>query len=277
MDNNIRLIAVDLDGTLLNRKKEMTPRTKEALAACAEAGIIVMPATGRPATGFPYVAENLPGFRYALTSNGALVYDFQEKRAIYEDLLSVENTLKVIDFAADYDLMVDVYTDGNGYSEQRNLDNIRHFFFAEGMIEYVLKTRIPVDNMRKFVISRGRPVEKVVLFLSDVSFKPELERLLEPFSFLKVTDALENNLELNNSTANKGAALLRFGERLGIAREQIMAFGDGRNDCDMIRAAGVGVAMANACDELKAVADRETLSNEEDGVAWAIEHWALGK
>ena len=89
-----------------------------------------MPATGRPATGFPYVAENLPGFRYALTSNGALVYDFQEKRAIYEDLLSVENTLKVIDFAADYDLMVDVYTDGNGYSEQRNLNNIRHFFFG---------------------------------------------------------------------------------------------------------------------------------------------------
>ena len=80
-----------------------------------------------------------------------------------------------------------------------------------------------------------------------------------------------------NYSVSEGAALLRFGERLGIAREQIMAFGDGRNDCDMIRAAGVGVAMANACDELKAVADRETLSNEEDGVAWAIEHWALGK
>ncbi|MEA4824513.1 MAG: Cof-type HAD-IIB family hydrolase [Clostridiaceae bacterium] len=277
MENKIRLIAVDLDGTLLNRKKEISARTKAALAACAERGIIVMPATGRPATGFPYVAAEMPGFRYALTSNGALVYDFQEKKAIFEDLLSVENTLRVIDFAADYDLMVDVYTDGNGYSEQRNLDNIRHFFFAEGMIEYVLKTRIPVENMRDFVISRGRPVEKIVLFLSDVSFKPELEKLLEVFPFLKVTDALENNLELNNVTANKGASLLRFGEAFGIAREQIMAFGDGRNDCDMIRAAGIGVAMANACAELKACADMETLSNEEDGVAVAIEQYALAE
>ncbi len=272
---DIRLVAVDLDGTLLNRKKEITPGTRRAVQACAERGIIVMPATGRPATGFPAVLEALPGTRYALTSNGALVYDFAEKHAIYEDLLSVEHTLEILDFARDYDLMVDIYTDGNGYSEKRNLENLEHFSFAPGMTDYVIRTRIPVDDMRSFVSERGRPVEKIVFFFHEPAGKPEMERTLAQFPFLRVTDALENNLELNHVTANKGASLLRFGEKLGIAREQIMAFGDGRNDCDMIRAAGTGVAMANACAELKAAADMETLSNDEDGVAAVLERCVL--
>lgn len=275
MHDGIRLVAVDLDGTLLNRKKEVTPRTRAAAEECARRGIIFMPATGRPVTGFPAVLEQLPGTRYALTSNGALVYDLLERRAIYEDLISVEHTLRVLDFARDYDLMVDVYTDGNGYSEKKNLANLAHFSFAPGMMEYVTKTRVAVDDMRRFVLERGRPVEKIVFFFHDPGFKPEMERILAQFPFLRVTDALENNLELNHVTANKGASLLRFGERLGIRREQIMAFGDGRNDCDMIRAAGTGVAMANACAELKAAADMETVSNDEDGVAEVLEKYVL--
>ena len=145
------------------------------------------------------------------------------------------------------------------------------------MQEYVLRTRIPVDDIREFAVRENVPVEKLVLFFHDVGFKPEMERLLEQFPFIRTTDAVPNNLELNNSTANKGDSLLRFGAQLGIAREEIMAIGDGRNDRDMIVAAGLGVAMANACDVLKEAADVETLSNDEDGVAAAIEKYALGR
>ena len=277
MQPKIRLIAVDLDGTLMNRKKEITPRTRAVIKEATEAGILVMPATGRPVTGFPDVLEAIPDCRYALTSNGALVYDLQEKRPIYEDLISVENTLTILDFTKQYDLMVDIYVHGNGYSEKRNLANLAHFSFAEGMQEYVLRTRIPVDDIREFAVRENVPVEKLVLFFHDVGFKPEMERLLEQFPFIRTTDAVPNNLELNNSTANKGDSLLRFGAQLGIAREEIMAIGDGRNDRDMIVAAGLGVAMANACDVLKEAADVETLSNDEDGVAAAIEKYALGR
>ena len=277
MQPKIRLIAVDLDGTLMNRKKEITPRTRAVIKEATKAGILVMPATGRPVTGFPDVLEAIPDCRYALTSNGALVYDLQEKRPIYEDLISVENTLTILDFTKQYDLMVDIYVHGNGYSEKRNLANLAHFSFAEGMQEYVLRTRIPVDDIREFAVRENVPVEKLVLFFHDVGFKPEMERLLEQFPFIRTTDAVPNNLELNNSTANKGDSLLRFGAQLGIAREEIMAIGDGRNDRDMIVAAGLGVAMANACDVLKEAADVETLSNDEDGVAAAIEKYALGR
>ena len=277
MQPKIRLIAVDLDGTLMNRKKEITPRTRAVIKEATKAGILVMPATGRPVTGFPDVLEAIPDCRYALTSNGALVYDLQEKRPIYEDLISVENTLTILDFTKQYDLMVDIYVHGNGYSEKRNLANLAHFSFAEGMQEYVLRTRIPVDDIRDFAVRENVPVEKLVLFFHDVGFKPEMERLLEQFPFIRTTDAVPNNLELNNSTANKGDSLLRFGAQLGIAREEIMAIGDGRNDRDMIVAAGLGVARANACDVLTEAADVETLSHDEDGVAAAIEKYALGR
>ena len=93
MQPKIRLIALDLDGTLMNRKKEITARTRAVIREATEAGILVMPATGRPATGFPDVLEAIPECRYALTSNGALVYDFREAKPIYEDLISVENGL----------------------------------------------------------------------------------------------------------------------------------------------------------------------------------------
>ena len=277
MQPKIRLIAVDLDGTLMNRKKEITPRTRAVIKEATKAGILVMPATGRPVTGFPDVLKAIPDCRYALTSNGALVYDLQEKRPIYEDLISVENTLTILDFTKQYDLMVDIYVHGNGYSEKRNLANLAHFSFAEGMQEYVLRTRIPVDDIREFAVRENVPVEKLVLLFHDVGLKPEMERILQQFPFIRTTDAVPNNLELNNSTANKGDSLLRFGAQLGIAREEIMAIGDGRNDRDMIVAAGLGVAMANACDVLKEAADVETLSNDEDGVAAAIEKYALGR
>lgn len=276
--SKIKLVAVDLDGTLLDNNKLLSPRTKEALAACAAAGIIVIPATGRPATGFPYVAENMPGFRYALTSNGALVYDFKEHRNIYEDCIPVENVLAVMDAMQPYDVMLDVYVNGWGYSEQRNIDNAEYFFDvpemahqAKSLVQYIRTTRKAVTDMRRFVIDTNTPAEKLVMFFHDLSYQERLGKIINDLGFIKLTSAYPNNLELNSATANKGDSLIRFGEVLGIARDEIMAFGDGLNDCDMIRAAGVGVAMANAHPDLKAIADRETLSNVEDGVAVELE------
>ena len=155
MKKDIRVIALDLDGTLFNSQKEVSQHTKDVLAECSRRGIIVMPATGRPATGFPHVLEAVPSFRYALTSNGALVYDFAEKKGIYEDTISVENALKVVEFTRKYDVMCDAYIGGYGYSEKDKLANIANYFQTQKMIDYVLSTRIPVDDMGKFIRENG--------------------------------------------------------------------------------------------------------------------------
>ena len=155
MKKDIRVIALDLDGTLFNSQKEVSQHTKDVLAECSRRGIIVMPATGRPATGFPHVLEAVPSFRYALTSNGALVYDFAEKKGIYEDTISVENALKVVEFTRKYDVMCDAYIGGYGYSEKDKLANIANYFQTRKMIDYVLSTRIPVDDMGKFIRENG--------------------------------------------------------------------------------------------------------------------------
>lgn len=276
MKKDIRLIALDLDGTLLDSAKNVTAHTKEVLDECVRRGIIVMPATGRPATGFPRVMETVPAFRYALTSNGAMVYDYTAQKAIYEDLISVENVLKLCAFSRHYDVMCDVYVNGNGYSERCNLDNIRRFFSSESMIEYVLSTRIPVESMEDFLRRSGlRGLEKVVFFFGDLTLQKTLLHDLQRFDFVRCTTALANNVEINNLTANKGDSLLRFGAQLGFTRDQIMACGDGLNDIDMIRAAGFGVAMANAVPEIRDAADYITLSNDQDGVAAVIEKFVL--
>ncbi|MBR6747636.1 MAG: HAD family phosphatase [Clostridia bacterium] len=275
MKKDIRVIALDLDGTLFNSQKEVSQHTKDVLAECSRRGIIVMPATGRPATGFPHVLEAVPSFRYALTSNGALVYDFAEKKGIYEDTISVENALKVVEFTRKYDVMCDAYIGGYGYSEKDKLANIANYFQTQKMIDYVLSTRIPVDDMGKFIRENGVGVEKLVCFFGDLSLQDKLAEDLAQFDFLKITRALVNNVELNNATCNKGESLLQFAAHMGFTREQTMACGDGNNDLDMIRAAGFGVAMDNAAPEVKEAADYITLSNDDDGVAAVIEKYVL--
>lgn len=278
MDRDIRLIALDLDGTLYTDEKKITPHTLEVLAHAAEQGVLVMPATGRTATGFPNVLKELPFVRYALTSNGAAVHDFIEDRPVYTDLLSVEHTLELLEFAEASDCMDDVYIDGVGYSEESKLAHADRYFADPHMVEYVRRTRKAVPSIPGLVRELGRPVEKVVMYYGDIALRDRNLGSLRAdpkWEFSHICTALKNNIEITNRTADKGTSLIRFGEKMGIRRDQIMACGDGLNDLDMIREAGFGVAMANAVPEIKLAASYITKSNMEDGVAYAVERYVL--
>ncbi|MCC2255457.1 Cof-type HAD-IIB family hydrolase [Ruminococcus sp. CLA-AA-H200] len=275
MSGKIKMIGLDLDGTLLTDKKELTERSKEVIAKALRQGIIVLVATGRPWTGVPEELRNFPGMRYALTSNGARVVDTYTGRVIEEHLLSPELAKKSLEICGKYDTLQEVYFDGQGYAEADKMAHVEKYHKNPNMWEYMKATRIPENDLAGLVERKNRGLDKTQALFADMEERGRAWAELEEIKGLELVGSLKYNIEINAAGVNKGTGLISLGKILGIKREEIMACGDGDNDAVMLREVGLGVAMANAEEQVKAAADYITLSNEEDGVAGAIEKFAL--
>ncbi len=275
MKGKIKMIGMDLDGTLLTSQKELTAYTRDVLRRAVEQGIVALPATGRPLSGIPGELLRFPGFRYAVTANGGRVVDFRSGEILYEELVPVEYARKVLEVFYRHDAFREIYFDGTGYAQEDALQNVDRYIEEPPMREYLLRTRIPVANLWENFEEENRGSDKVQgLFVTLEERDLALEELRE-IPGIEITGALKRNIEVNAAGVNKGRALVRLGERLGIRREEIMAFGDGSNDLKMLKEVGTGVAMENAKDEVKEAADYIAGLNDEDGVAKFIEAYVL--
>ena len=215
-----------------------------------------------------------------LSANGAVVYDVVENKKIYEDCMDCDMVLSILYKLREIDIMADVFIDGVGYVERESLLYNIQYAISEPVRQYILKTRIPVDNLPEFIKNKKKSIQKMTInfrTLEDGTLykKEEVLKVLEPYTQLAVVSGLATNLEVTNQSATKGNGLLALGKILGIEKEYIMACGDSGNDREMLRTVGLGVAMENATLDVLEVADFVTKSNEEDGVACAIEHFVL--
>lgn len=272
---DIKLIALDLDGTLLDEKKHLSEKNRKVLMRCIEKGIFVVPTTGRTVIGIPKEVLSIPGVRYAITVNGAMVEDLQGKRVLHEELLSAEKTLQVLEITKKYPVMYDVYMKGRGKSEQRFLDHMDQYNIKPEIQDLVRRTRDVVDDICQYVAQGAENVDKVNMFFGDMQVREMVREELKKIPEIIVTSSMKNNLEINSANATKGNGILALAKSLGVSPEQTMAFGDGENDISMIQMAHFGVAMGNASSFLQSQADYVTLSNEQDGVAAAIEKFVL--
>lgn len=273
----IKMIATDMDGTFLDDEKKVPPQNREALRRCADLGIEIVPATGRTVTGIPDALKELPGVRYAITTNGAVVVDLKENREISACRIPVETAVQVLRLARESgdDIMYDAYIDGAGISMNCFLDHLMKYVKTEGLAELVRKTRRVVPDTILYVEEQGKPVDKINMFFTDMEARERMRAALGTVDGIMVTSAISNNLEINAAGADKGGALLRLAAYLHIDREEVMAFGDGENDLSMIRSAGMGIAMANGIEEARAAADYVTGTNNQGGVAEAIGKFVL--
>lgn len=269
--SEIKLIALDLDGTLLNSKKRLSPKNEEALKLCIEKGIQVVPCTGRIWFAVPDFIREIPGIHYGITTNGAVLEDVIEGRVLDEHKLSSQLALELLEQAKDFHTMYDVYVGGKAFIEKRFLDRMDEFGVSPSLQAMICQTRTPVDDVLEQVRTLNVPAEKVNYFFGDMSERLRARNLLAERGDVVVSAATPRNLEINAVGATKGEAILRLVKHLGIKPEQTMGFGDGENDISMMRLAGVGVAMGNAEDFVKSEADYITLTNDEDGVAVALE------
>ena len=275
MSRTIRMIGVDLDGTLLNSEKQLTAYTREVLKKAIEQEVAVVVATGRPFSGVPDELKHFPGMRYALTANGARILDMQKQKVVYENLLSGEIAEKVIDILKRHHAIHEFFVDGVGYMNEDGLKNVYAYFEDPHMAEYLQSTRIPVKDVKEKLQTMKCEVDKLQGIFRNQKDKQEALEELNTLSGIVVTAAMDNNLEINKEGTNKGLGLLQIGKSLGISREEIMACGDGGNDVEMLKEVGFAIAMANAYDPVKTAADFVTVSNDEDGVAKAIERFVL--
>ena len=246
------------------------------LREAIDRGVVVLPATGRPLAGIPEEVLKFPGVRYAVASNGARIVDLKESRVLYEDLVPYETGRRVLEICSRYDSMLEIYYDGVGYAEEEKLKHLDEYVPRLPMARYIASSRRPVADVRAMHEERKAPTDKVqALFRTTEECKKAWKEVEKEIPDIEITGALSNNIEVNAKGVNKGRGLMILGELLGIHREEIMAVGDGSNDIAMLREAGLGVAMENATDEVKAAADVVTLSNDQEGAAAAIEKYVL--
>lgn len=273
----IKLIATDMDGTFLADDKIAPAENINALTECAAKGIQIVPATGRTIPGIPDEIKKLPGVRYAITTNGAVVVDLKEGTIISTCRMSADLAAKVMELArdSDDDIMFDAYIDGVGYTTEYFYENLARYVESPGLVNLVKKTRCPVWDNISYVKERGTEVEKINMFFVDLEARERMREILSGIPEIIVSSSIFNNLEINAIGADKGGALIRLAEYLGIEKKETMAFGDGENDLTMIKMAGIGVAMENGEEFVKTAADYITVTNNEAGVAAAIRRFVL--
>lgn len=273
-DREYRLIALDLDGTLLNSEKQLTVENARALADASARGIWVVPTTGRFFDGMPQAIRELPYLRYAITINGAQVLDIATGRSIYRAELPLMQAIEILKFLDTLPVIYDCYMDNWGWITRRMQEVAPEFAADKHSLRMIQELRTPVDDLKQYLLHCGKDVQKIQFFIREPEERWAIaQHIRERFPGTAVAASLANNLEINTEKANKGEAVAALAAYLGLDMEQTVAFGDGGNDLSMIQACGLGVAMGNSCREVLEAADCITASCDEDGVALAL--WTL--
>ena len=275
----IRLIATDMDGTLLDDEKNVSERSRRALMQAAEKGIQLVPATGRMLDMIAEEVLSIPSVRYVIVSNGSLVKDVRSGETIFRAEIPCDEAVQICRRMKTYDAMFDCCIDGQSYTEKEISSRAQEYFPLPLQLVAFMRRSFRqelVDDLPEFIRKNGRDVQKLQMMFRDAQLRLQAMReIRQEFPDVLLTSSVGRNVEINAREANKGNALAHLCARLDIPMEQTLAFGDGSNDVTMLSLAGTGVAMGNACEEARAAADRFTGTNGEDGVASFLEKYVL--
>ncbi|WP_296056505.1 Cof-type HAD-IIB family hydrolase [uncultured Blautia sp.] len=266
----VKLIASDLDGTLLTNKKELSPRTREALDLAAAQGIYLVPATGRSFESVPEMIREYPGVEYLITANGGAVYSVSEKKRVYQCLMTPESVDAAIAVRKREKMVMEVVVDGVPYAEEAYVRDPIRYLATEYGARYIKATRTPVKDIIEFAAQHAKELDSISFVCSHEDRNRLYTSLEKEIPDIYVTSSVSNLLEMGHKDAGKGKTLLWLLDKLGISPEEAMAFGDADNDSSMLEAVKYGIAMGNATENCKKSAACVTGTNEEDGVAEAI-------
>jgi len=261
----IKLIALDLDGTLYNSERCITPKTREALLAVQQQGIRIVIASGRPLPGLYNAAAELQlaDFGgYIIAYNGARAFDCANNQEIYKKCIPRITARALLQHLQSYPV-TPIVDDGSSIYT----DNAAGFKVSEESIVCKLAICV-VDSILDAV---DFDPAKILIAAPNAQLLPAVEGISKPFhSTLAFVMSAPFYLEATVKGVDKANALGALCQKLNISSTQVMAFGDAENDRTMLEFAGIGIAMGNACDNLKTIADTVTLSNNDDGIACSL-------
>lgn len=260
-----KIIALDMDGTLLDDNKKITEENKKALMRAKDKGVKVVLSSGRPKDGlikFLNELELMQDNEYVLSYNGCLVQEAKSGKILHEV------GLKGTDLHYIYTLSREFNVNIHAFSEKHGLITPKMSKYTE--VEASLNG-IEATIIDFFDIPDDENIIKIMLVDEEEILDEAISRLpKEAYDKYNIVKSTPYFLEIINKNGNKGEGLKALADHLGVKREEVMAFGDASNDREMIEYAGLGVAMENAMEEIKEVADYITCSNNENGVAKVI-------
>lgn len=271
-----KVIIMDVDGTLTNSKKVVTPQTKEALLKAEEAGAVLILASGRPTSGLIDLAKELEMDKHhglLVAYNGSTVVDCETMEVLFNQALSVEEGKAVLEHMKKFDRVRPMIDKGEYMYVNNVYDNwITWNEKPFDVIQYESRggkfKLCEVDDLAAFV---DFPLNKILTTSDPEYLQEHYQEMMEPFKdSLSCMFTGDFYFEFTAQGIDKAKALDTVLIPMGYKREDMIAFGDGHNDASMIAYAGIGIAMENAVQDLKDIADEMTLSNDEDGIAVAL-------
>lgn len=289
----IKMVNIDVDGTLLNSKGELTENIKQSFRKAKEKGVEIVITTGRPTKSSITISEESGASKYVIAGNGALIYDREKEEVIFNNYFTQEKILEIINICEENSIFYNVYTEEEILA--RTLEYNILFYHKENVYKEPEKRSDIniVHNIRDYIISNNIQnfLKITICDKSKVVFN-NIKQKLEKVNDIEVLDtawmsrkiikdgtqelAIEYYYtEISPQNGNKWTAVNKLAELLSINNEEIMTIGDNMNDLLMIEKAGFGVAMGNSAPSLKEVAKFVTEDNENDGVALAINKYVL--
>jgi len=264
-----KLLASDMDGTLVNDKSQLTERTKEAIIKSVEAGILFVTATGRPFSNVKIVNELLDTDMPFIVFNGAAAYMGKSKKLLFERFLDFDLAKEAFDMGQTLGIPQIVWTGPDLWANRICEETVRYRNFS---------TDVEMSEITDLaqIKDEVKGISKVLWIDDPAKVKRLSGKMREHFAGkLTCVSSMPHFLEFISNKAGKDTALAEISKMYGIKRSEIIAIGDGFNDITMLEYAGFSVAVENAPDEVKAVCDYVTLSNNDDGVAEVIEKFVL--
>lgn len=272
---NYRLIAFDMDGTLLSSKKEVLASSRAAIAEALDAGKVVAICTGRCPKMVELDRESIGDVRYAICCNGTVLYDLVEHRVLSASPLEHDVIARALDALGDVDAMIDAFSGSGFFCQGSHLDSMDQYNMGIYRGLYRATTSL-VQDIRAQLLDPSVTYQKFIFHFRDPEAR---EHVIERVADLPVelAKAEISSLEFTARGVDKGTGLLSLAELLEIPREQTIAVGDSYNDLPMINVAGLGVAMGNSRDAVLAAAGATVADNDSDGCAEAVRRFLLAE
>ncbi len=270
-----KMIATDLDGTLLDETGRVSRENWEAIEKLTKMGVQVVPASGRALEEMPREIVDCPFIRYYITSNGAGIYE-KGKGFLKEWAFSRELGHQLLDLLKNYETVSLIHIGTKTYMDEstHNPAYYASFHMNDTWQAYCMANLVPIPNQLAFAYAQ-ESIQSLTTFFRHKADLQTAWKLWEKDDRLALAQTDPYNIEVFSSQAGKGTALYHLADHLGIPREATIAMGDSSNDLSMLKAAGLALAMENAAPEAKKAATAVICHHKEHGLKYVLEHYYL--
>lgn len=274
-----KLICIDMDGTLFTSSMEITDRTKQAIKEAEKLGVKVVIASGRQYNFARSSGDFISGETAIISANGGCVIENNSNRLLYRGIIEAEAAIKTQEVLSKYDVNYAFYLDNTIITDKDSHFSSVYNKRNEAVSEELRINMVDIENSslwRQVLLENGDSIIKCIVVQSEGKYLEEIKEKLKGVEGLEVSSSFATSLEINGAGVTKGKGVEMVARHYNIKKEEIICIGDGENDISMLKHAGLGVAMGNAPENVKAVADYITDTNDNDGVAKVIEKFVLG-